>query len=73
MKTILIALFAGSLAAGCVHVAAEPALDFPAFPELTFQCARGHCCLTEDETNDLNRWAKKLHEFEAARERLLKD
>lgn len=71
MRTTLTALLAGSLLGGCVHVVREPALEFPPIPVVRFQCTGGFCCLTEADTNTLNRWAKAVREFQAARERLL--
>lgn len=74
MRTTLTALSAASLLlAGCLAVKQEPPIPFPAWPAIQFKCTGGFCCLTEAETNALNRWAKELRAFEAARGRLLAD
>lgn len=71
-STIPFAL-ASLLLAGCVSVKQEPPIPFPAWPAIQFKCAAGYCCLTEADTNALNRWAKRVAEFEAARQRLIED
>ena len=66
---------AGSLLAGCVTVGHEPALPMPERPVITFyqHKAGGPVCLSEQDAEALFRYVRKLNEFEAARERLLRD
>ena len=70
------ALLAGILLAGlsgCVHVAHEPAIPFPERPAVSFFRAPVGICLSEEDADQVLRFLLKLNEFEAARERLLKD
>lgn len=73
---IIVVLAALLLLFGCVHVVKEPGLPWPERPTVHFfRCGPEDVwvCMTEPEANGLLRYIQKLNEFEAARERLLKD
>ncbi|HJR01816.1 MAG TPA: hypothetical protein VKA83_09305 [Methylomirabilota bacterium] len=69
---ILATILAGILV-GCVHVALEPELPLPVRPKIKFFRQQGNVCMTEDEADQLGKFADELDAFKAARERLLKD
>lgn len=61
------------LLGGCVSVAHEPALPFPDRPAVKFYRTPVGICTSEAEAQEMIRWIQKLNEFEAARDRLIKD
>ena len=65
----LVALLLG----GCLSVAREPALPMPERPEITFYRTPAGICTTEPEAEQMVKWLLKLNEFDAARQRLLRE
>jgi len=71
-SAIILALALLFLLGGCVHVATEPGVPYPARPPLQVICRAGQCCMSAADADAFLNWILKLNEFERARAELLR-